>query len=103
MSFTEDIKSGFYSSIGMMLKGKEKLAEAAREFIKDKNVSAEEGEKFVKEMVNKASETKEEVSQFIDERVQKVIDKMGYVKKEEFDTMKKELEELKQSIKKDEQ
>lgn len=103
MSFTEDIKSGFYSSIGMMLKGKEKLEEAAREFIKDKNVSAEEGEKFVKEMVNKASETKEEVSQFIDERVQKVIDKMGYVKKEEFDTMKKELEELKQSIKKDEQ
>ncbi|WPC23726.1 phasin family protein [Brachyspira hyodysenteriae] len=103
MSLSDDIKSGFYSSIGMMLKGKEKLEEAAREFIKDKNVSAEEGEKFVKDMVNKANETKEDVSQFIDERVKKVVDKMGYVKKEEYDAMRKELDELKQSIKKDEQ
>lgn len=103
MSLSDDIKSGFYSSIGMMLKGKEKLEEAAREFIKDKNVSAEEGEKFVKDMVTKANETKEDVAQFIDERVQKVIDKMGYVKKEEYDAMRKELDELKQSIKKDEQ
>ena len=103
MSLSDDIKSGFYSSIGMMLKGKEKLEEAAREFIKDKNVSAEEGEKFVKDMVTKANETKEDVAQFIDERVQKVIDKMGYVKKEEYDAMRKELDELKQSMKKDEQ
>lgn len=103
MSLSEDIKTGFYSSIGMMLKGKEKLEEAAREFIKDKNVSAEEGEKFVKEMVNKANETKEDVSQFIDERVKKVVDKMGYVKKEEYDAMRKELDELKESIKKNEQ
>ena len=103
MSLSDDIKSGFYSGIGMMLKGKEKLESAAREFIKDKNVSAEEGEKFVKDMVSKASETKEEVTQFIDERVQKAIDKMGYVKKEEYDSIKKELEELKESIKNNQQ
>ena len=54
-------------------------------------------------MVNKANETKEDVSQFIDERVKKVVDKMGYVKKEEYDAMRKELDELKQSMKKDEQ
>ena len=40
MGLSDDIKSGFYAGIGMMLKGKEKLEEAAREFIKDKNVSA---------------------------------------------------------------
>ncbi len=103
MALSEDIKSGFYAGIGMMLKGKEKLQEAAREFIKDKNVSAEEGEKFVKDMVNKASETKDEVTQFIDERVQKVIDKIGYVRKEEYDAMRKELDELKESINKNQQ
>lgn len=103
MGFSDDIKSGFYAGIGMMLKGKEKLEEAAREFIKDKNVSAEEGEKFVKDMVNKASETKEEVTQFIDDRVKQVIDKMGYVKKDEYDSMRKELDELKASIKNDQQ
>lgn len=103
MSLADDIKSGFYSGIGMILKGKEKLEEAAHDFIKDKNLSAEEGEKFVKEIVNKASETKDEFTQFVDTRVQKVIDKMGYVKKEEYDIMRKELDELKQSVKKDEQ
>ena len=47
MGLSDDIKSGFYAGIGMMLKGKEKLEEGAREFIKDKNVSAEEGEKLL--------------------------------------------------------
>ncbi|MEI0566604.1 phasin family protein [Brachyspira pulli] len=103
MGLSDDIKSGFYAGIGMMLKGKEKLEEAAREFIKDKNVSAEEGEKFVKDMVNKASETKEEVTQFIDDRIKQVIDKMGYVKKDEYDSMRKELDELKSSMKNDQQ
>lgn len=103
MSLSDDIKTGFYSSIGMMLKGKEKLEEAAREFIKEKNISAEEGEKFVKEMVSKASETKKEVTQFVDERVKKVIDEMGYVKKEDYDSMKKELDELKESLKNNQQ
>ena len=103
MGISDDIKSGFYAGIGMMLKGKEKLEDAAREFIKDKNVSAEEGEKFVKDMVNKASETKEEVTQFIDDRVKQVIDKMGYVKKEEYESMRKELDELKASINKDQE
>ena len=103
MGISDDIKSGFYAGIGMMLKGKEKLEEAAHEFVKDKNLSAEEGEKFVKDMVNKASETKEEVTDFIDDRIKKVIDKMGYVKKDEYESMRKELDELKASIKKDQE
>lgn len=101
MGITDDIKTGFYAGIGVMLKGKEKVEEAAREFIKDRNMDAEEGEKFVKDMVSKANETKEEVGKYLDERIQNTIDKMGYVKKEEYESIKKELEELKASLKKE--
>lgn len=101
MGITDDIKTGFYAGIGVMLKGKEKVEEVAREFIKDRNMDAEEGEKFVKDMVSKANETKEEVGKYLDERIQITIDKMGYVKKEEYESIKKELEELKASIKKE--
>ena len=100
MGISDDIKSNFYAGIGMMLKGKDKLEEAAKEFVKDKNISAEEGEKFIKNIVSKASEAKDEAIQLIDERVEQVIDKIGYVKKEEYDTLKKEFEELKASINK---
>lgn len=100
MGISDDIKSNFYAGIGMMLKGKDKLEEAAKEFVKDKNISAEEGEKFIKNIVSKASEAKDEAIQLIDERVEQVIDKIGYVKKEEYDALKKEFEELKASINK---
>lgn len=100
MGMADDIKKGFYAGIGVMLKGKEKVEEIAREFIKDANMDAEEGEKFVKDMVSKANETREEVGKYLDERMQTTIDKMGYVKKEEYESIKKELEELKSSINK---
>ena len=98
MGMSDDIKKGFYAGIGVMLKGKEKVEEIAREFIKDANMDAEEGEKFVKEMVTKANETKEEITQYLDERIKTTMDKAGYVKKEEYDAIKKELEELKSKI-----
>lgn len=98
MGISDEIKSGIYTGIGFMLKGKEKVEEAAKEFIKDKNMSTEEGEKFVKEIVTKANETKEEITQYLDERIKTTMDKAGYVKKEEYDAIKKELEELKSKI-----
>ena len=101
MGISDDIKSGFYAGIGLMLKGKEKVEDVAREFIKDRNMNAEEGEKFVKDMVSKANETREEFEKYLNEKIQITIDKMGYVKKEDYESIKKELEELKNSIKKE--
>lgn len=101
MGIADDIKTGFYAGIGLMLKGKEKVEDVAREFIKDRNMDAEEGEKFVKDMVSKANETREEFEKYMDEKIQTTIDKMGYVKKEDYELIKKELEELKNSINKE--
>lgn len=101
MGIADDIKTGFYAGIGLMLKGKEKVEDVAREFIKDRNIDAEEGEKFVKDMVSKANETREEFGKYLDEKIQTTIDKMGYIKKEDYESIKKELEELKNSIKKE--
>ena len=101
MGIADDIKTGFYAGIGLMLKGKEKVEDVAREFIKDRNIDAEEGEKFVKDMVSKANETREEFGKYLDDKIQTTIDKMGYVKKEDYESIKKELEELKNSIKKE--
>ena len=101
MGIADDIKTGFYAGIGLMLKGKEKVEDVAREFIKDRNIDAEEGEKFVKDMVSKANETREEFGKYLDDKIQTTIDKMGYIKKEDYESIKKELEELKNSIKKE--
>ena len=40
------------------------------------------------------------LAKYLDERMQTTIDKMGYVKKEDYESIKKELEELKNSINK---
>ena len=101
MGISDDIKSGFYAGIGLMLTGKEKVEDVAKEFIKDRNMNAEEGEKFVKDMVSKANETREEFEKYLNEKIQTTIDKMGYVKKEDYESIKKELEEVKNSIKKE--
>lgn len=98
MSIKEDLKSTFYSGVGMFLKGKEKVEEAAREFVKENKLAAEDGEKFIKDAVNKASEAKEELDNFVEDKVGKIIDKMNLVRKEEYDELKKKYDELKEKV-----
>lgn len=97
MSLSDNIKTSFYAGIGLMLKGKEKVEEAAREFAKDQKLAAEEGEKFVKEAINKANETKEEIEKFVDKRTKETIEKMGLVTRDEYEALKKQYESIKMS------
>lgn len=95
MFLSDNLKSALYTGIGMALKGKEKVEELAKEIVKDNNMAAEEGEKFVKETVKKAGEAKEEMEDFIEKSVKNTISKLGLVTKNEYDALKKELDELK--------
>ncbi len=98
MPLKDDIKNTFYSSVGVMLKGKEKVEEAARSFASKYNMNAEEGEKFIKEAMNKATETKEEVEVFIEEKVNSISEKIGFIKRDEYDELKNKYDELKSQL-----
>lgn len=97
MSISDNIKTSFYAGVGFMLKGKEKIEEAAKDFVKDQKLASEEGEKFIKEVMNKADETKADVEKFVDERIKNAVKKMGLMTKEDYDNLKKEYDSLKAS------
>lgn len=99
MSIKDDFRSTFYSGVGLFLKGKEKIEEAAREFAKDNELAAEDGEKFVKDAVNKATEAKNDLEKFVEDKVDKIVGKMNLVKKTEYDELKKKCDELEAKIK----
>ena len=95
MGISDDIKSGFYAGIGLMLKGKEKVEDVAREFIKDRNMNAEEGEKFVKDMVSKANETREEFEKYLNEKNTNYDRQNGICKKRRLRIDKKRIGRIK--------
>ena len=99
MSIKDDFKGAFYSGIGIFINGKEKIEEAAREFAKDNQLAAEDGEKFVKDAVNKAAEAKNDLEKFVEDKVDKVVEKMNFVKKTEYEELKKKYDELEEKIK----
>ncbi len=97
MNFFE---SAFYASVGLAVKGKEKIEEAAKKFAEDQKMSVEEGKKFVDDVVKSSEKTKEEISKKIDTAVKSAIDKMGLAYKSEVEQLKTRIDELEAQLKK---
>jgi polyhydroxyalkanoate synthesis regulator phasin len=74
-----NLKSVFYVSVGLALKGKEKVEKVARKFVKDNKIEEKEGKKFVDKAIKYAEETKKELAKKITETVKYTIDKMGLI------------------------
>lgn len=74
-----NLKSMFYVSVGVALKGKEKVEKVAKKFVKDNKIEEEEGKKFVAYAIKHAEETKKELAKEITETVKSIIDKMGLI------------------------
>lgn len=87
------LKDVFYTSVGLVLKGKEKIEEAAKNFVAAHPMNKEEGEKFVRGVMDKAEEAKNDLSAMVEAAVEKAIHKMGLVTKQQFDELEKRLKE----------
>lgn len=94
------LESAFYTGIGLALKGKEKVEEAARKFADEHKMTVDEGKKFVDDVVASAENTKEDLTKKIEETTENLISKMGLVKQKEVDTLKAKVAELENELKK---
>jgi polyhydroxyalkanoate synthesis regulator phasin len=95
-----DLKTAFYASVGLALKGKEKVEQAARKFVKDNKLEAARGKEFVDKAVKYAEATKSELSKKIQETVKVTVSKMGFMTHKEADALKEEIKSLKAQLKK---
>ncbi|MDR2395152.1 MAG: hypothetical protein LBD57_00820 [Endomicrobium sp.] len=74
-----NLKSMFHITVGLALKGKEKVEEVARKFVKENKMEEQEGKKFVDNVIKHAEETKKELAKKITETVKATIGKMGLI------------------------
>ena len=95
-----NLETAFYIGIGLALKGKEKVEEAAKKFAEDSKMNAEEGKKFVESMVASAETTKDDFTEKIEETVKKTMSKLGLATQAEVDELKAHIAKLEAKIKK---
>ena len=91
-------ENAFYIGIGLAMKGKEKIEEAADAFVANSKMSAEDGKKFVDEMVTSAEKTKEEFTRKVEEIVGRTLSDAGAAKKGELEALKARVGELEAEI-----
>lgn len=92
------LETAFYASIGMALKGKDKVEKWAKKVAKDSKMEAAAGKRFVDQAVKNAETAKKEFSKKVDSTVKTTVSKMGYVTKKEADSMKSEIAKLKAQL-----
>jgi len=90
----------FYASVGLALKGKEKVESYAKNFAKNNKMEAAAGKKFVDDAVKQAEATKKDFKKKIDDSIKIAIDSMGLVTKKEAEALKSEIQKLKNELSK---
>jgi polyhydroxyalkanoate synthesis regulator phasin len=97
-----DLKRVFYTGVGLALKGKKKVEEAAKKFIENNKTEAAKGKNFIDKAIKCTETTKDELSKKINETVKTTISKIGFITHKEADALKNEIEKLKLQLHKSE-
>jgi polyhydroxyalkanoate synthesis regulator phasin len=93
----ELLEKAVMTAIGVAAITQKKAEELATE-IKDKyKLSEEEGKQFVEKIQTIANDSREKVQQMAEIEVQKVVERLGLVTREEFDRLAKRIQELESS------
>lgn len=91
-----NLKNAFYASVGLVLKSKDKVEAAARKFVKDNKIEAEEGKKFINRTVKHVEAAKNDLSKKLNVAVKNAVNKMGVITHKEAKVLKDELHHLKE-------
>jgi polyhydroxyalkanoate synthesis regulator phasin len=94
----DTFRKAFLSLVGAAAVTAEKANEMIDEFVKKGEITVDEGKKLAKELQEKAEVAQGEFTQKVKKEVENTMSKLGYVKKEEFDNLKNELEKLKSKV-----
>ncbi|GHT40980.1 hypothetical protein AGMMS49921_03260 [Endomicrobiia bacterium] len=93
-----DLKSVFYTSVGLFLKGKKKVEKTEQQFVEDNKIEAAEGKRLVDKAVKYVEDAKEELSKKISEAVKTTINKMDLTTHKEVAKLKNEIKNLKTQL-----
>ena len=91
----EGLRKGLLAGLGLVVLTKEKARQIARELVKKGKVSGENVAEVTGEILDKARKGKQLVEARIEKAIKKIIEKTGVPTRQEFEDLKKSLEELK--------
>ncbi|MDR0977648.1 MAG: hypothetical protein LBL71_01205 [Endomicrobium sp.] len=93
-----NLKNLFYASVGLILKSKDKVEAAARKFVKENKIEAEEGKKFIDTAVKRVEAAKKDLSKKLDTVVKTAVDKVNSATSKEINALKNEVLRLKKKL-----
>ena len=91
----EILEKAVLTTIGVAAIGQKKAEELAAEMKDRLKLTEDEGKQMVERIQAIANESREKVKEMAEVEVQKVIDRLGLVSREEFDRLAKRVQELK--------
>lgn len=95
----EMLEKVILTGLGAMSLSQKKLEEFLCELQEKYRMSEEEGRNFLEKAESMASELKTRLSDMAEAEVKKVVDRIGAVRREEFERLEKRVEELEKKLK----
>jgi len=89
------------AGLGAVSLSRKKTEEFVAEMKEKYQMTEEEGKAFLEKAEKFAREGKDKLSEMVDAEVKKVIDRVGLVPREEFERLRKRIEELEAQLRKE--
>jgi polyhydroxyalkanoate synthesis regulator phasin len=96
----ELIKKSMLAGIGLALKTKDEVEDFAKELVKTEKMSEKEGKKFLDDLLKRYDEAKNKWGEMVEQSVRDMLKKANVVTAEQLEDLRKEIRELKESIRK---
>jgi len=90
----------FLAGLGAVSLSRKAAEDLLTEMKEKYRMSEEEGKAFMEKAEKLAREGREKVAEMVDAEVKKVVERMGLVTREEFDPLRKRVEELEEHLRK---
>ncbi len=91
-------KKTMVSGVGLALMAKDEAENMAGEWVRQSQMTEEEGKKFVEEILVKYGETQDKLEERVGKSVKEFLKKVDVVTGEEFNKLKNEIRELKKAL-----
>jgi polyhydroxyalkanoate synthesis regulator phasin len=92
--FTESLHAG----VGFALRTRDAIEDFAKQMSQQYKLSEEEGRKFADRMVKETEESRTELDEAIEKRVNAYFEKAGVVRKDDIDAIAKKIDALEKKI-----
>ncbi|MFH1321110.1 MAG: hypothetical protein ABII90_10710 [Bacteroidota bacterium] len=91
-------KKVIYAGVGLAAVTVDKIEETVNELVDKGKLSDSEGKKIVKDFFAKTDEKREEFEEKLKTTVKEVVDKFNFLKKDDYEVLKKRVKELEDEL-----